>query len=223
MLDHHLQRSIVYQLAFLPSGRFSELKPADIDNKLFTYHLKKVVGEGYVSKSEAGLYSLTPEGRRLSTGVKADYQALIVERPLSVLFLVIRRRSDGAWLFYKRNTHPMLGYAGFMHCQPTAIGDTAQAAQTQCEKKTGLRGIFTPLGGGYLRVFEKDTLESYTHFTLLYCDAVEGELEQLDKQAEYFWVLEPDFTDKELFPSTESLHKAYVEGKPFFLEKTFTI
>ncbi len=91
------------------------------------------------------------------------------------------------------------------------------------EKKTGLKGTFTPLGGGYLRVFESDTLESYTHFTLLYCDAVEGNLEQLDKQAEYYWLDEPDFKDTKLFPITESLHKAYVAGKPFFLEKTFTI
>ena len=46
MLDHHIQRQIVYQLAFVDSLRFGELKPDDLDNKLFTYHLKKVVSAG---------------------------------------------------------------------------------------------------------------------------------------------------------------------------------
>src|SRR6185312_1812671 len=100
MLDHHIQRTIVYKLSFMPSARFSDLKPDDIENKLFTYHLKKVISEGFVSKSEDGTYALTPVGRRLSTGVIKDYQALIVERPLSALFLVIRRKSDNAWLLY---------------------------------------------------------------------------------------------------------------------------
>jgi hypothetical protein len=46
MLDHHIQKSIVYDLAFAESLRFSDLKPPELENKAFTYHLKKVMKAG---------------------------------------------------------------------------------------------------------------------------------------------------------------------------------
>lgn len=223
MLDHHIQRTIVYRLAFNPSLRFSELKPDNIDNKLFTYHLKKVLSTGLVTKSDTGVYTLTPEGRRISTGAFEKEQALIVERPLSVLFLVIRRKHDGAWLFYRRNTHPMLGFSGFMHCTPTLLGNSDEAARKQCAAKSGLDGHFMTLGGGYFRIYQDDTLESFTHFTLLYCEDMEDTLTPNDSKADYFWVDTPDFSDPTLFPGTQLLSTLYEAKKPFFIEKTFSI
>jgi hypothetical protein len=223
MLDHHLQRAIIHKLAFTPSASFSELKPDDVDNKLFTYHLKKTTSSGYVQKSEDGQYSLTPDGRRLSTGVLDKQQALVTERPLSALFLVIRRKSDGAWLLYTRKTHPMLGYKGFMHVRPNAAEDIAMTARNQVREKTGLVGSFTALGGGYVRIFKRDELESFTHFTLLYCNDAEGELVQNDAHSEFYWDINPDFEQGTMFPTTITLKKAYDRGEPFFVEKTFTI
>src|SRR6187549_3745870 len=105
MLDHHIQRSIVYNLAFADSLRFGELKPYDIDNKLFTYHLKKVVSAGYAVKLESGEYALTPEGRRVGKGALKK-QSHLIDRAYSVLLLSIQRE-DGAWLLYRRQTHPL--------------------------------------------------------------------------------------------------------------------
>jgi hypothetical protein len=223
MLDHHLQRGIVFRLAFKPSARFSDLKPGDVDNKLFTYHLKKVLKQGYVKKSDDGLYSLTPEGRRLSTGVLDDHQALVVERPLSALFLIIRRKTDGAWLLYERTTYPMLGFQGFMHCHPSSTLDCEEVAKEQCRVKNGLTGDFTALGGGYIRVYQNEKLESFTHFTLLYCDDVQGELVPNDPHAEYSWVEQPDFAAQQMFPSSPMLKQFYEDKKQFFVERTFTI
>lgn len=223
MLDHHLQRSIVYKLAFTPSARFSELKPDIVDNKLFTYHLKKTVQEGLVTKSDDGVYTLTPEGRRVSTGALDKEQALITERPLSALFLIIRRKSDGAWLLYRRGTHPLINQVGFMHCLPSFMSSASEAAAEQCQAKTGLIGVFTPLGGGFVHVFNGDALESYTHFTLLYCDDIQGELNPSDQKASYFWETEPDFSDTQIIPTTQLLKGYYEAKQPFFVEKTFRI
>lgn len=223
MLDHHIQRSIIHKLAFIPEASFSELKPGELDNKLFTYHLKKTVSSGYVAKSADGKYSLTPEGRRLSTGVMEKNQTLVVERPLSALFLVIRRKSDGAWLLYRRKTHPMLGYTGFMHVRPNASADIASIAREQCRAKTGLDGEFTALGGGYIRIFDVDNLESFTHFTLLYCDDIQGELDAADDHAQYMWEKDPDFARAEVFPATLLLKDLYERREPFFIDEVYTI
>jgi hypothetical protein len=223
MLDHHVQRAIVYRLAFSEGLRFSELKPDTLENKLFDYHLKKVVAAGYAMKGASGLYSLTPEGRLL--GIRAlDKQQALADQAESVLFLIIRQAADGAWLFYKRGTHPMLGYSGFMHASPNAHEDSTITAAKSCLEKTGLRGDFTALGGGYSRIFNKSgELQSFTNFSLLFCNNIVGELSAEDAFADYRWELSPDFADAQLFPSTVMLHELYDAGKPFFIERNFTI
>ncbi len=222
MLDHHLQRSIVYRLALSHELKFSELKPDTIDNKLFTYHLHKVEKAGYVSKNEDGLYSLTPEGRRLGIRVLQNPQALI-DQPESVLFLVIRRKSNGAWLLYKRKVHPLIDRVGFMHTTPNASENTIETAKKACKEITGLRCTFSVLGGGYFRVFEAGSLESFTHFSLLICENAEGTLVQNDDYADYYWQEQPDFTDKAMLPNMPTLAEYYAAGKPFLIEKTLQI
>lgn len=223
MLDHHLQRSIVYRLALSHELHFSELKPDIIDNKLFTYHLHKVEKAGYVSKNKDGLYSLTPEGRRLGIRVLQNQQALI-DQPESVLFLVIRRKPDGAWLFYKRKAHPLIDRVGFMHCTPNANEDTRETAKKACKEITGLDCTFDVLGGGYFRVLTAaGHLESFTHFSLLVCENAKGALIQNDEHADYYWEDKPDFTDESMLPNMATLADHYAAGKLFFIEQTLHI
>lgn len=218
MLDHHFQRTIIYKLAFAPSLRFSELKPGDIENKLFTYHLKKVVNSGYVDKRQDGSYELTPEGRRVGMRV-VDARHSLADRAESVLFLVIRRKDDGAWLLYKRATHPLLGKVGFMHAIPTTDETTTETASRICQQKTGLTSSFRQLGGGYFRVFNSGELESFTHFELLTCEDAWGELSQADALAQYDWYQKPDFNAAEMLPNMSILHDLYKANKPFYIEE----
>lgn len=218
MLDHHLQRNIVYKLAFAPSMRFSELKPDAIENKLFTYHLKKVISSGFVDKNKDGCYELTPEGRRV--GLRAvDTRFNLADRAESVLFLAIRRKHDGAWLLYKRTTHPLLGKVGFMHAIPYANETTIETAHRICEQKTGLIGSFRQLGGGFFRVYHQTELESFTHFELLVCEDISGELHPSDELAEYEWYQNPDFSAANMLPNMLILGKLYQANKPFYIEK----
>lgn len=223
MLDHHVQRGIVYRLALEDNLRFSDLKPDTVENKLFTYHLKKVVAAGYVSKSDDGLYHLTAEGRRLGIRVLSSPQTL-TDRAHSVLFLVIRRRSDNAWLLYKRKTQPLIGRVGFMHVTPSADQPVSETAASLCKERTGLDCEFTALGGGYFRTYRSDELESFTHFTLLLCEDARGELIQGNSDyAEYFWQADPDFTSADMLPNMPQLVEAYSAGKPFFIEQAFRL
>lgn len=222
MLDHHLQRGIVYHLALTRAMRFSDLKPGEIENKLFTYHLKKVITAGYVQKDEEGLYRLTSKGRRLGIRVNESTQQLI-DKPESVFFLVIRRKADGSWLLYKRNTHPLIGRVGFMHAKPVLALDAPQSARLACKERVGLDCEFTVLGSGFFRVFEDSELESFTNFTLLVCENAEGELRPNDKLAGYSWQTEPNFSDETMLPNMQILSELYLKGKPFFIEKRLRI
>lgn len=221
MLDHHIQKSIVYTLAFAQSMRFSELQPDDIDSKLFTYHLKKVVAAGYVTKYDDGTYALTPEGRRIGkTVLKKDR---LMDQAYSILLLAVRRRSDDAWLLYTRNTHPLIGLTGFMQALPRAEESVTATAHTICFEKTGLTGDFKVVSSGYLRVFEADELESFTHFTLLSCDNVEGGLKEHDDYGTYEWVQSPDFSAKTMLPTAKILSDLALSRATPFVEKTYIL
>ena len=212
----------MYRLALSHALRFSELKPDEIENKLFTYHLKKTIAAGYVQKDADGLYSLTPEGRRLGTRVMESPQELI-DKADSVLFLVIRRKADGAWLLYKRRTHPLIDRVGFMHASPLLELTAPEAAKLACRQKTGLECEFSVLGSGYFRVFEEGELESFTNFTLLVCEDANGELSVQDELAGYFWQVDPDFSDEMMLPNMPELVEHYRKGELFFIERQLQI
>lgn len=220
MLEHYIQKNIVYALALTQSLRFSDLKPDTIENKLFDYHLKKVVAQGYVTKLDSGEYALTPTGRRVGKDV-IKHADQLVDRAYSVLFLAVRRQSDNAWLLCRRKTHPLLGAIGFMHTQPGHEHHAADVAASTLLEKSGLHGDFVVRGSGYLRMYESDNLESFTHFTLLESKVMEDTIEQRDPLAEYFWEATPDFTDKDMLPSIAGLCDALEKPGLFYFEADF--
>lgn len=222
MLDHHLQKAIVYRLAFSDALRFSELKPEEVENKLFDYHLKKVVASKLVVKQEDGTYALTAEGRRL--GKRAlDKQLAVADRAEPVLFLAIRRKSDKAWLLYRRKTHPLLGRVGFMHALPVAGVTPEDRAYQVCLENTGLFARFSVLGAGFFETYDGEALESYTNFTFLVANDAEGDLQQHDEFAEYYWTDDPDFTDSDMLPNMKTLGNLHKTNKLFFVTKTFQL
>jgi hypothetical protein len=221
MLDHHLQRDVVYRLAQADSLSFTQLKPSLVDNKLFTYHLKKVVAAGYAAKDQDGRYRLTAEGRRLGLRVLDKPQEL-VDRAESVRFLVVRRRADQAWLLYRRLTHPLINQVGFMHITPSASLDSSEAARQALLDQTGLKGTFEALGAGMFRVYRGKLLESFTHFTLLVCQDAQGQLKPANQYADYFWVQEPNFEASDMLPNMPTLVQLYQAGQPFYVEKTLS-
>lgn len=221
MLEHHIQRSIVYKLALSNALRFSELQPAELENKLFTYHLKKVVAAGYVAKDQDGLYQLTPEGRRLGVHVLDNTQALI-DRAYSVLFLAVKRAVDGAWLLYRRKNHPLIHKVGFMHATPTAHEAVLETARKALQEKTGLTATFTSCASGYFRVYTGSELESFTHFTLLLAQDAAGELVQSDILADYFWVSEISDIQDDLLPNMQHLIEACNEDQMVFIDEIIT-
>jgi len=221
MLDHHIQKNIIYQLAFADSMKFSELKPADIESKLFTYHLKKAIVLGLVEKKEDGTYRLSPEGRRVGKGALLK-DSRMINRAYSIIIMAVRREIDGAWLLSKRNTQPLIGLSGFMQSQPLPGVSSLRLASDSLYEKTGLRGDFEFASSGLYTIIKDDRLESYIHFTLLFCEKAAGELSQNDPLGEYYFDLSPDFADPSMLPTASALAEL-LESRLSFTERTFSL
>lgn len=219
---HHIQKTIISTLAQKIHLSFSELKPQDIENKLFDYHLKLTIRDDLVVKDSKG-YSLSTTGRKMWKRISENSE-LTSERAFSVLFMVIKN-SDDEWLLYRRKTHPLLGRVGFMHSVPIAHETITETAKRSVQAQTGLTGDFVVLGSGYFRVYEDNQLESFTHFTLLSCENIDGTLTASDKLADYFWIRNPDFERDDMLPNMKLLVEQYDKSGDvlFFLDKNIHI
>ena len=217
MLDHHIQRAIVTRLKSSEDLTFTEMKPLDIENKLFTYHLKIVIREGFVEKTQNGRYKLTSAGEKLWKRMSESTDK-VATRAHSVLFLIIRSENKG-WLLYKRKTHPLIGKEAFMHATPLAGRSIKESASAETVTRTNLLCSFEVAGSGFFQTYEADELSSYTNFTLLYCERPTGILSQNDEHAEYFWVKSPDFSAPNMLPNMKLLTDKYLAGQfPFFID-----
>ncbi len=165
MLEHHLQKDILDTLVKCPSARYADLKPASVEGNIFTYHLQLLVKQGIVLKGEDGRYCLTAQGKALGINNKLKPRDLL-QQAHSVLLLMVRN-ANGDWLLRKRLVHPMYGKVGFIHGEPRVYENITWTADDILLAKTGLSADFSIAGSGYIRIFQSEELESFTHFTLL--------------------------------------------------------
>jgi DNA-binding HxlR family transcriptional regulator len=219
MIRHHIQNAVLYTLSFSDGIRFGELKPDNLENKLFNYHLKQLIRDGLVVKTTDGRYCLSVEGKRLGRSVYESHSTH-AKHARSVLILVIRRQTDGAWFLSKRKTHPLKGKVGFLHTTPEIDKDSYTTA-THLVEQMGIDASFTILGGGLFRVVEESAVQSFTNITLLYCDDASGGEVASDELAEYFWDANPDFSSDQMILNTPLLADLYLKKQPFFIEKAF--
>lgn len=222
MLDHHIQRNIVNSLKSSQNLSFTDLRPKELDNKLFTYHLKIVIREGFVNKTKEGRYKLTPSGEKLWKRMSETPQAIAL-RPMSLIFIVIRQSEKG-WLLYKRKTHPALDRIAFMHTNPRGELPISESAKLDVLEKTGLECDFIVAGSGFFHTYSEQRLDGFINFTLLACESPRGSLTPNDENAEYFWDQDPDFKSPQMLPNMQPLSENYLAKQfPFFLDKSVSL
>jgi predicted transcriptional regulator len=199
---HHIQKKIIHILTRKETARFAELRPKNLDGNIFTYHLKQLMAAKMVSKTENGDYILTQKGKLAGINIRLDSQEEL-EQAHSVLFLAAQN-SKNEWMLRKRSVHPAYGKVGFLHCEPNASESIFETAERIFKERTNLDAKFKVRGGGYATLTRASKLESFTHFTLLYANNVEGQPESPGDSGTNFWH-SGDLTDPELFPNMPEL------------------
>lgn len=222
MQDHHLQTQILHKLVLSEAARFADLRPKNIDSNVFTYHLKQLMRDKLVTKTEAGVYSLTPLGRVAGINVTLNKRQLL-EQAHSVILMALYSPEKG-WLLRRRLAQPMFNKVGFTHAEPEANHDALTSARETFLERTGLTVDFEPRGYGYVRLFRDGELESFVHFVLYYAEEYSGELIEQSRNGENFWLKEPDFTDESMIPSMPPLIERLTSGdKMFYLDLKYDL
>lgn len=221
MLDHHIQKSILYRLAFANTLSFTDLKPDDLDNKLFTYHLKKVVSSGFVEKASDGTYQLTAKGRRVGKGA-LERDDRFIDRAYSVLFLVVKNPDTDAWLLHTRASQPLRGFTGLLQARPLPGSPVIDIAATALTEQTGLSANFSVSAHAFFTFVRDNELESFIHATILVGENISGNLQTKDKAGEYTWVHTSDFSAPNILPTVQVV-ATMLASNASFTEQSFTV
>ena len=106
VIEHTVQRDILGRLTHVKALRFSELKPAGMENNAFMYHLKQLMVMGYVSQQPDKSYLLTPRGLSY-----VDTLTLVNKKPRKqpkIIGVIALNDGEGRYLLAKRLVQPTI-------------------------------------------------------------------------------------------------------------------
>jgi len=202
-MANDIKEKIFSHLIHYPKSTFSDLYDSnkDFPSNEFTYHLNKLIEEGYIEKDENKKYSLTIKGKNLESDLdgKTGKQR---KKPFLALLLVARR--DGEYLIYHRLKEPYYDFYGFPGAKIDFFEEVLDAAKRELLEETNLTGDGKIIAISNVRTKENDEeLSHFVQFVVLF-DNPEGELIENSIEGEYKFAPLSEFVrlDKEnkLFP-----------------------
>lgn len=218
MVEHHIQRQILRLLGTKEKARFTDIRPDELENNAFQYHLKQLISAGLVVKNPDGTYDLTAKG----TGeyITSHLTQVELATQAHAIFLLAVQRGE-EWLLATRKVKPQKGLTGFLHGEPSWDEDLQTSAQKRLLDRTGLAANFEVRGAGYIRQLENDTYSSFVHATLLYAKDPEGTLSPTHSYNDIAWHGPAEIASLELIPSMEYLWKVLEGSEPPFFDLTY--
>lgn len=219
---HHIQKSIILNLARTSPLRFTELQPPRVPNNTFSYHLKKLLDGSYLE--------LTPEGyvptrKALKLVVFGVNNGKTAQKPETITMIYVEN-SAGETLLLNRNRKPFQGWYGLPAGQ-VHLGETLdQAARRELAEKTTIvvEGSLKSLGVLDFRYVEQETQDIFLHnIGFIYKYRFAGDPETLrDKVTRYGQLSWSRLGRRNLvLPEVYTIRELAHKGKPAHLSITF--
>jgi len=141
---HRTQMSILHELRYATSKRFSELlEPTEHTSDTFKFHLRKLVKLGYVEKTTDGMYRLTPSGKEYANVLDEKRRAPKKQPKLAIMLLVSQLvGGEKQYLLYRRKVNPFYGYWAAMSDAVLWGEAFEEAALKRLQKHAGYEADF---------------------------------------------------------------------------------
>lgn len=158
-ITHTIQKHIISVLLYQKHARFRDLRPPRTDTNLFSYHLKVLIKEQFVEKSDAG-YTLSIKGLTYVDRISTTQKMTIRAQPKIITMLIVQN-SEGDVLLQKRNKQPYIDTwtlpYGKLHVDDISV---SHAAAREALEKVGVQNAPVEQAGEcYIRVFyEEETI-----------------------------------------------------------------
>lgn len=191
---HEFQISILRELLFKPQARFRDIKKVDVTNDHFTFHLKQLLKEGLVVKTN-GRYSLSDEGKEFANRMDTDALKLERQAKLGIAIHAIRTRGGiKEYLVHRRLKEPFYGWYG-SHSGKIRWGENPlDCAKREFLEETGLTGDFSLKGIVHYHHFHKDgRLLEDKYFWVYKVENTEGIFKEKVPEGENIWMREKEY------------------------------
>ena len=150
-LQHHIQKYIIGILIHKKYARFSELRPPKTDTNLFSYHLKVLLKEKWIDKTEDG-YTLSKNG--LVYVDRVSLEKLNIRSQAKIITMLLIQNSEGDVLVQQRTKQPYIDTwtlpYGKTHLEDVSI--EMGARRESLEKLNYLPNTLRHAGDAYIRV-----------------------------------------------------------------------
>lgn len=215
---HHIQRSILDQLASKESGRYSEINTNQLDGNTFIYHVRQLIASKYIIRNDNGTYSLTQKGKVYIVHRYEDRQ-----KEAHSVFLIALKDDSGNYLLRRRLVQPHLNFSGFVHGEPKDDETIVEAAKKRLYDKTGLRADLRIFNSGLVKIYSKRQLESFSHCIVVTADTPSGTLVHGDKTGENFWQPAQKIDPETTLPSTMHIIDMIERDDQSFFELSYSL
>ncbi len=186
-----IQKKILLELLTSEQLRYSEIKPKNLANDLFNYHLQFLLKKELIIKSD-NTYSLSTKGVKFLEETKpiSRTEGFTQSYRVSVLYIVMNTINDEKMiLVQKRTRKPFLGNTG-LPSGKLLKGELIEDAATRlCFKETGLRCKFRKIGVlRSIRHFENDLFSDGFWFICTSVQEPAGDVESISTHGQNYWV-----------------------------------
>ena len=201
--------------------RYTDLKDPAMESSLFMYHLRELIKQKLVEKTEDGKYQLTGKGAELAQLYSSEVGNIRLG-PLTYSLIFLRSK-NGRWLVARRKKHPHINkYA----CISGKVwpGETVESAAKRELHYFSNNQLDVPLiyrGYASIMIQGKDLS---THITgpIWFADNVEEVRLPDTKHAELQWVDWQELPYSEFIPGWKQIVTMIESGEKEYLDLSFT-
>jgi 8-oxo-dGTP pyrophosphatase MutT (NUDIX family) len=237
-IKHHIELSIIRYLMIHEFARFSEMRPKRVDTNLFSYHLKLLLKQGYVTKSDRG-YTLSRKGLIYVDRVNLEKMKLRTQPKIITMLLV--QDGYGKVLVQKRTKQPHINTLtlpyGKLHISDFSVIEAARREASEklefdphklrhvgdCyitvlepQKATGDARSAGVLSDGDVITLAEDIFDTVESRTLVH--VVRFETDAIPATDTLQWVEPLDLGTLPLAPAVEQIVTRSFFGDAFFFE-----
>ncbi len=222
---HPSQIKILRHLLFVPSATFAELqKQTDMTSDHFTFHLKKLVENDYITKNDT-IYTLTQAGKEYAN--RLDTASNVIERQPKISVLMLIERDTGGtreFLWQQRLKQPFYGYWGRFGGKVTWGESFEDTARRELQEESGLVGDFTYAYTYRKRDYrnsDKSLLEDKV-FIVMHCNNPTGTLIADFEGGHNEWLSAEELAAKDkVFEGAIELSQYADDAIPYFSKKYY--
>ncbi|RYF28706.1 MAG: hypothetical protein EOO17_04440 [Chloroflexi bacterium] len=199
-----IQDAIISRLKNADSLKYSQLKPHDIANDLYNYHLKFLIKKQYIEKTNEG-YRLSYRGIQHVADIHHTNDQANRLFKINVI-TIVSRISDGRLqiLSQTRGSQPSYGKIGVMGGTIIKGEPILQGATRKLQQETGLTASFELVVHERRMLYGNNKLFSDILFPICYATSYSGELVDTD-YGHNFWTDIDSAIDNEQKDSHDSI------------------